>query len=146
MNLVFSLVVGILFGTGAYMMLRRDLIRVVVGTNLIATAVIVLIIGASLFLGRAPIYPFSSSERLSDPLVQALALTAIVINYGETTIVLSLVYRIYQTQKTLDQDKLQQAEEREARALQMDQVKEVPDPQNPPTAGTGAQQMHEGGG
>lgn len=123
MNLVFSLLVGVLFGTGAYMMLRRDLMRVVVGTNLISTAVIVLIIGFSLFLGRTPVYPLDSTANLavSDPLVQALALTAIVINYGVTTLVLTLIYRIYQTQKTLDQHALHENEEHASRALQQRQ-------------------------
>ncbi len=120
MNLVFSLVVAILFGTGIYLLLSRDLIRVVFGTNVISTAVILFIVANSLYFGRAPIYPLPDHLALSDPVVQALALTAIVINFGATVLVLTLAYRVYTTNHTLDQDKLQQLTEEEQNQAQQD--------------------------
>jgi multisubunit Na+/H+ antiporter MnhC subunit len=45
--------------------------------------------------------------------VQALALTAIVINFGVTVLLLVLVYQVWVTHQSIDQEALRQAEERE---------------------------------
>lgn len=119
MNIIFSLGVGLLFGSGIYLMLKRDLIRVVAGIILISNATNLFIITAGLFRGSAPIYPLSSDEVISDPLVQALVLTAIVISFGISSLVLTLVYRIYTTHQSLDQADLQQAEEHEVARLEL---------------------------
>lgn len=118
MNLVLSVTVAIMFGSGVYLMLKRDLIRVVVGINLVSNASILFIIAASLFRGGAPIYPPSTQEQLSDPLAQALALTAIVISFGVLALLLTLVYRIYTSHKSVDQEDLQQAEQSDVAAME----------------------------
>lgn len=120
MIVLFALVVAILFGTGAYLMLKRDLIRVVAGIILISNAVILFIIAAGLTRGRAPIYPLPEGEPISDPLVQAMALTAIVISFGITALLLSLVYRVYTTRETVDKDDLSLAEAEDERQLEVE--------------------------
>ncbi len=118
MNLVLSVTVAIMFGSGVYLMLKRDLIRVVIGINLVSNASILFIIAVSLFRGGAPIYPPSSQEQISDPLAQALALTAIVISFGMLALALALVYRVYTSHKSLDQADLQQAEQDDLAAIE----------------------------
>jgi multicomponent Na+:H+ antiporter subunit C len=54
---------------------------------------------------------------VSDPLVQAMALTAIVINFGVTALLLALVYGVYATHGTIDQEDLREAEARHDAAL-----------------------------
>ena len=120
MNLVLSVTVAVLFGSGVYLMLKRDLVRVVIGINLVSNASILFIIAVSLFRGGAPIYPPSSQEQLSDPLAQALALTAIVISFGMLALVLTLVYRVYTSHKSLDQADLQQAEQDDLAAIEQE--------------------------
>ncbi len=120
MIVLFALVVAILFGTGAYLMLKRDLIRVVAGIILISNAVILFIIAAGLTRGRAPIYPLPEGEPISDPLVQAMALTAIVISFGITALLLSLVYRVYTTRETVDKEDLSLAEAEDERQLEVE--------------------------
>jgi multicomponent Na+:H+ antiporter subunit C len=67
---------------------------VVAGIILISNAVTFFIIAAGLTRGAAPIYPLPEGRPVSDPLVQAMALTAIVITFGVTALLLSLVYRV----------------------------------------------------
>lgn len=113
MNLLLALSIGILFGTGVYLMLKRDLIRVVVGINLISSAVNLFIIAASVTRGVAPILPLPADKVPSDPLMQALVLTALVISFAITTLLLTLVYRIYTAHRSLDEEAVRQGTEQD---------------------------------
>ncbi len=117
MIFLFSLTVAVLFGAGAFLMLKRDLIRVVGGVILLSNAVNLFIMSAGLTRGRAPIYPFPQGTALSDPLVQALTLTAIVISFGLSALLLTLVYRVatgYEVVQTGDDEPLLAAAQDEA--------------------------------
>lgn len=113
MNVILSTVVATLFGVGAFLILKRDLIRLIMGMVLISNAAILFTVAAGLSRGSAPILPLPEGTGFSDPLVQALALTAIVINFGVTILLLILVYQIWVTHRSIDQEALRQAEERE---------------------------------
>ena len=118
MNIMLSLAVAILFGVGAFLLLKRDLIRVIIGMTLISNATILFIVAAGLSRGSAPILPIPEGAEFSDPVVQALALTAIVINFGVTILLLVLVYQVWATHQSVDQEVLRDAEERELVELQ----------------------------
>ncbi len=94
MILLVSIVVAIMFGSAAYLMLKRDLIRVITGMILIGNAANLYIMATGLRRGVAPVLPARSE--MSDPLVQAMTLTAIVIGFGVAALVLSLVFRVYE--------------------------------------------------
>ncbi len=113
MTLIFALAVALLFGSGAYLMLKADLIRVVVGMVLISNAANLFIMAAGLTKGVPPIHPLPAGETIGDPLVQAMTLTAIVISFGVSALLLSLVYRVYTSHLSIDLDDLAAAEERE---------------------------------
>ena len=113
MNVILSLAVAILFGVGAFLLLKRDLIRVIMGMILISNAAILFTVAAGLSRGGAPILPLPEGTTFSDPLVQALALTAIVINFGVTILLLVLVYQVWVTHHSIDQKTLREAEENE---------------------------------
>ena len=93
MTLVFALVAGTIFGVGAYLLLNRDLVRVVLGVVLISQAATLTLIASGLSRGVAPIYPLTRGT-VSDPLSQAMALTAIVIGLAVTALLLALVLRV----------------------------------------------------
>lgn len=112
MTLLISLVVAIIFGVAAYLMLKRDLIRVITGMILLGNAANLFIMTAGLREGGAPV--ISSDGDYADPLVQALTLTAIVIGFGTATLVLSLVYRVYDSHHSVDLTHLSDMEERQA--------------------------------
>jgi multicomponent Na+:H+ antiporter subunit C len=93
MKLIFALTASALFGTGAYLLLNRDLVRVVIGVVLISQAATLTLIASGLTRGAAPIQPLPAGA-VSDPLSQAMALTAIVIGLAVTALLLVLVLRV----------------------------------------------------
>ena len=121
MILLFSGVVAVLFGTGAFLMLKADLFRVVVGMVMISNAAILALIGSGLSRGAAPIHPLPD-DRLSDPLVQAMALTAIVIGFGVTALLLAIAYRVYTSHESVDLDELSREEVRREQELEREEI------------------------
>lgn len=91
MSLTLSLVCGVLFGAGVYLMLHRTITRIVFGVGLIGNAVNLAIISASGRLGDAAI--IGHDGPFSDPIPQALVLTAIVIGFALQAFLLALAWR-----------------------------------------------------
>jgi multicomponent Na+:H+ antiporter subunit C len=85
-------VIGVLFSVGVYLVLQRHLTRVLVGLGVLAHGVNLMILAAGGALGEAPIVDGRSGP-FSDPLPQALILTAIVITFGMTAFLLGLALR-----------------------------------------------------
>jgi len=83
---------AVLFGLGTYLLLQRKLSRIIIGLGLLTHGANILMITAGK-RGNPPIIGESRPEDLADPLPQALALTAIVITFGVTTLLLALAYR-----------------------------------------------------
>lgn len=100
MILVFSIAIGLLFMAGVYLILKHDLIRVVGGMVLISNAANLFILGSAVSRGDAPILPLDGEY--SDPVVQALVLTAVVISFGVSALLLAIVYRVYLAHRTVD--------------------------------------------
>ena len=114
MKLAFALTAAALFGTGAYLLLNRDLVRVVLGVVLVSQAATLTLIASGLSRGAAPIHPLPAGE-VSDPLSQAMALTAIVIGLAVTALLLVLVLRVVHAYRTEQIDEVGDVEaEREA--------------------------------
>ncbi len=93
MNLVFALAAAVLFGIGAYLVMQRDLVRLVLGVVVISQAAVLTLLASSLERGAPAIYPMPDGA-VSDPLSQAMALTAIVIGMAVTALLLVLVLRV----------------------------------------------------
>ncbi|WP_243795509.1 Na(+)/H(+) antiporter subunit C [Saccharopolyspora gloriosae] len=92
-NLTMAVVLAALYSAGFYLIMQRSLMRILIGTVLVGH-------GANLMLqlaggppGRAPILGDATPEQMTDPLPQAMALTAIVITFALTTFLLALAYR-----------------------------------------------------
>jgi multicomponent Na+:H+ antiporter subunit C len=81
-----------LFGIGTYLLLQRTLSRIIVGLGLMTHGANVLWILAGR-RGSAPIVDGQPAPATSDPLPQALTLTAIVITFGVTAFLLALAFR-----------------------------------------------------
>jgi multicomponent Na+:H+ antiporter subunit C len=107
-RLVFALAAAILFGSGAYLLLNRDLVRVVFGVVLISQGAVLTLIASGTSRGGAAIYPLDSP--VSDPLSQAMALTAIVIGLALTALLLVLVLRVVQAYRTQELDDVAEEE------------------------------------
>lgn len=94
-NLTLVLVIGVLVACGVTLVLERSLTRVLVGFVLIGNGINLLFLVSSGEAGRAPIVGLGDGP-MSDPLPQAMALTAIVITLGTTAFGLALAYRAWQ--------------------------------------------------
>ncbi|MEJ2868468.1 Na(+)/H(+) antiporter subunit C [Actinomycetospora sp. OC33-EN08] len=92
--------IAVLYTAGVYLLLDRSLTRVLLGVLVLGNATNLLVIsaggpfGAAALVGRAP------ESAMSDALVQALVLTAIVITLGVAAFLLSIIHRTW----TLDQE------------------------------------------
>lgn len=95
MTLLLALTIAMLFGSGAYLLLKHDLVRVAAGVLLISNSASLFIVAVSLTRGAAPILPLPVGAPVSDPLAQAMVLTSLVITFGTTALLLSLVFRFY---------------------------------------------------
>lgn len=102
MTLLLALTIAALFGSGTYLLLKHDLIRVAAGVLLVSNSASLFIVAAGLSRGASPIYPLPADRSVSDPLAQAMVLTSLVITFATTAFLLSLVFRIHRAFRTLD--------------------------------------------
>lgn len=105
-----ALVIGILFAGATYLLLRRSVVKVILGLTLLSHAVNLLIfVVGGVRRGVPPIVATADGvvrdgSLQADPVPQALILTAIVISFGITAFVLALAYRADQAAKSDDLD------------------------------------------
>ena len=102
MEALIVILVGILVTIGTYLILSRQLLRIVLGSSIISHAVNLLIITSGGLKKGSPPLLGEKGTTFTDALPQALILTAIVINFAVTAFVLVLSYRAYQTTRTDD--------------------------------------------
>ena len=95
-SLSLILAAAAMIGCGVYLILERSLTRVLVGLVLLGNGVNVLFLISSGPAGRAPIVGETDVSAMSDPLPQALVLTAIVISLGTSAFLLAMAYRSWQ--------------------------------------------------
>ncbi|MGA0850159.1 MAG: NADH-quinone oxidoreductase subunit K, partial [Chthoniobacterales bacterium] len=95
MELLLAITIGVLYAASFYLILRRSVVRVVLGIALLSQAVNLLIFtagglreGVSAFIGPEETALAATSV---DPLPQALVLTAIVISFGVLAFTLAMV-------------------------------------------------------
>jgi multicomponent Na+:H+ antiporter subunit C len=97
MTVLLAALAALLFGCGAWLLMQRRLSRIIIGIGLLGHGANLLLVTSGRGGGRMPI--IGSDEPLgaySDPLPQALALTALVITFGVTAFLLALGFRSWQ--------------------------------------------------
>lgn len=93
-SMTLILLMAVMYAAGVYVLLERSLTRVLIGFLLVGNATNILLFLMSGRPGLAPIMEEGvDAAEISDPLPQALILTAIVINLGITAFMLALIYR-----------------------------------------------------
>jgi multicomponent Na+:H+ antiporter subunit C len=92
MTIMLAALAAALFTIGTYLLLQRKLSRIIIGLGLLTHGANVLLITAGR-RGTPAIIGSGDSASFADPLPQALALTAIVITFGVTALLLALAYR-----------------------------------------------------
>jgi multicomponent K+:H+ antiporter subunit C len=97
MSLLLALGVGVLTGTGIYLLLRARSFDTILGLTLLSYAVnLFIFLMGRVRVGAPPIVRKDVPATLAhyaDPLPQALVLTAIVISFGMTALLLAIALR-----------------------------------------------------
>lgn len=91
MSLILSVLTGLLFATGLYLMTHRSLTRIVLGVGLLGNGVNLLLLITGGPPGEAPI--LGRDGELADSVPQALILTSIVIGFALVAFMLALAWR-----------------------------------------------------
>ncbi|QDI92414.1 Na(+)/H(+) antiporter subunit C [Salicibibacter halophilus] len=106
MEILMSVLAGILFTAGTYLVLAKSLLRIVLGTAILGHGALLLLLTMGGIKTGAPPLLGLESTAYTDPLPQALILTAIVINFGTLGVFLVIAYRSYQELGTDDMEEL----------------------------------------
>jgi multicomponent Na+:H+ antiporter subunit C len=110
MDLLLAIIVGILYAAGMYMMLRRSILKLIIGLILLSHAANLFIFTISrITRGNPPLIEEGEayiSGPYADPVPQALILTAIVISFGVQSFAIVLLKKVYQAANTDDLDQL----------------------------------------
>lgn len=97
-----SLLVGLFITIGTYLILSKNLLRIILGLSIITHGVHLLIMTMGRLKTGGPPLLGERFSAVTDSLPQALILTSIVINFAVTALFLVLSYRAYQTVGTDD--------------------------------------------
>lgn len=95
-NLTLALVAGVLVAVGVYLLTERSLSRILMGVIVMSNGVNVLFLVASGAPGLPAIVGLGEPSAMSDPLPQAMVLTAIVITMAVSAFVMTMAYRSFQ--------------------------------------------------
>ncbi len=110
MHTILAFVIGTLYAAGVYLLLRRSMVKIIMGLMFLGNGSNLLIFTmGGLIRGQVPIVEAGQIVPLPpypDPLPQALILTAIVISFGVLAFLLVLVYKAYHLTGTEDLDSL----------------------------------------
>ncbi|HYG42854.1 MAG TPA: Na+/H+ antiporter subunit C [Bordetella sp.] len=92
MELIYAAAIGVLAGSGVWLILRPRTFQLIMGLTLVSYAVNLFIFGMGrLTVGRPPVIDPAiapDAAAMADPLPQALVLTAIVIGFATTALFL----------------------------------------------------------
>lgn len=95
MEIVYALAIGVLAGSGVWLILRSRTFQIIIGITLLSYAVNLFIFGTGrLFVGAPPIINKNApvdTILYADPVPQSLVLTAIVIGFAMTALILVVV-------------------------------------------------------
>lgn len=114
MENLFAVLIGLFFAVALYLMLSRQIVRILIGVAILGNAVNLLLFTAGRLVAEVPpVIPVEAAvptEITANPLPQALILTAIVISFSFFTFLLVLAYRAYQELGTDAVDEMRLAE------------------------------------
>jgi len=114
MELVTALVSGSLLAASFYLLMRKNLLRFIIGVIILGNAVnLVVFTMGRLTRAQPPVIPKGAkvpTGSFANPLPQALILTAIVISFGLLAFTLVLVYRNFSVNHTMQSDEVTASE------------------------------------
>lgn len=113
MEILLSALIGLLYAGGVYLILRRSIVKFIIGIIFFSNATNLLVfLSAGVIPGKPAFIEDVESGLLqtADPLPQALVLTAIVIGFGIVMFTLALKYKFFSATAIDDLDQLKNTE------------------------------------
>jgi multicomponent Na+:H+ antiporter subunit C len=114
MEVILAVTIGLLYAAGVYLMLRRSIIKLILGMIFLGNATNLFIFAAGGLTEAAPSFLTADNKpiagAMADPLPQALILTAIVIGLGFIAFAIVLKYKFWQVTGTDDLDQLKETD------------------------------------
>lgn len=99
METLIAILIGVLFASGVFCLLRRSIMKLIVGIILLSQGANLLVFTAGGLTKTTPVFADSKTGLApalhADPLPQALVLTAIVIGFGLVVFSIALLLRAY---------------------------------------------------
>ncbi|MCC6435656.1 MAG: NADH-quinone oxidoreductase subunit K [Acidimicrobiales bacterium] len=92
MSVLLAFTAAVLATVGTYLILQRILSRIIIGLGLLGHAANIVLLTSGR-RGRPPIIGSGAEAAFADPLPQAFVLTAIVITFAVSALLLALAYR-----------------------------------------------------
>ncbi|HDR50879.1 MAG TPA: cation:proton antiporter [Mariniphaga anaerophila] len=114
MEIILAIVVGVLYTAGVYLMLRRSILKFIIGLIFMSNATNLLVFLSAGLVPGSPAFVKSEGTGagvMADPLPQALVLTAIVIGLGIVVFTLALKYKFFELTGTDDLDQLKKTDD-----------------------------------
>jgi multicomponent Na+:H+ antiporter subunit C len=109
MEIILAILVGVLYTAGVYMILRRSILKFIIGIMFIGNATNLIVFLASGIVAGEPAFvdgAVQNTNNMADPLPQAFILTSIVISFGIVVFALALKLKFFELTGTEDLDKL----------------------------------------
>ncbi|SMO40096.1 multisubunit sodium/proton antiporter, MrpC subunit [Saccharicrinis carchari] len=113
MEILLAVLVGILYTAGVYMVLRRSILKFIIGIMFISNATNLIVFLASGIVAGKPAFvddTVINAGEIADPLPQALVLTAVVIGFGIVVFALALKLKFFELTGTDDLDQLKKTD------------------------------------
>jgi len=113
MEIILAIVVGVLYTVGVYLMLRRSILKFIIGLIFMSNATNLLVFLSAGLVPGSPVFvkgDDAGAGVMADPLPQALVLTAIVIGLGIVVFTLALKYKFFELTGTDDLDQLKKTD------------------------------------
>ncbi|MFA7439740.1 MAG: NADH-quinone oxidoreductase subunit K [Sphingomonadaceae bacterium] len=113
MSLIYALSAAIIVGSAIFMILSRNIVRILLGLSLLATGTNLILFLTGRLRSTQPPLVREGAQTLgpsADPVPQALVLTAIVIGFALTMVLAALALRAWRDEGTIDIGEIQAAE------------------------------------
>jgi multicomponent Na+:H+ antiporter subunit C len=113
MEIILAILTGVLYTAGVYLLLRRSMLKFIIGIIFMSNATNLLVFLAAGIVQGSPAFvdgKVTDPSQVADPLPQALVLTAIVIGLGIIVFTLALKYKYFQLTGTDDLDQVKQTD------------------------------------
>jgi multicomponent Na+:H+ antiporter subunit C len=114
MHIAMAILIGFLYAAGLFMMMRRSIVKLVIGLAILGHAANLLIFtAAGMARARPPLLEAGGGlpGPVADPVPQALILTAIVIGFAVLGFAVVLIYRVHEISGTDDLDQMRTRQE-----------------------------------